>query len=118
MRDAYDNLCSANNKAKGYMLASMSESLRTKLEAKDTAAEMMESLHEMFGRQSEHARHEVERKYTNARMKSGTHVHVHIMRMTNYFTEAELHGATLDEPIQSSIILNSLSNEFLLFTSN
>ena len=72
----------------------------------------------MFGRQSEHARHEATRKYTNARMQSGTHVHDHVMKMSNYFSEAELHGAILDEPTQVSIILNSLSSEFLLFTSN
>ena len=44
-----------NNKAKGSMLASMSESLRTKLEANKTTVEIMESLQEIFGRQSEHA---------------------------------------------------------------
>ena len=38
--------------------------------------------------------------------------------MTNYFTEAELHGATIDEPTQESIILNSLANEFLPFSCN
>ena len=39
-RDTYDNWCSANdNKAKGYMLASMFESLRTTLKAKETTAE-------------------------------------------------------------------------------
>ena len=38
--------------------------------------------------------------------------------MTNYFTEAELHRATLDDPTQVSIILNSFPSEFLLFTSN
>ena len=72
----------------------------------------------MFGRQSEHTRHEATRKYPNARMQSGTHVRDHITRMTNYFTEAELHGATLDEPTQVSIIPNSLPNEFLSFTSD
>ena len=117
-RDGFENWRMANNKAKGYMLASMCEALRTKLEEKITAAEVMDSLQEMLRRQSEHARHEATRKYTNACMQSGTHVRDHVMRMTNYFTEAELHGATLDEPIQVSIILSSLPSEFLPFTSN
>ena len=51
-------------------------------------------------------------------MQSGTHIRDHIMSMTNYFTEAELRMATLDEPTQVGIILNSLLNEFLPFTIN
>ena len=47
-RDGFENWRMANNKAKGYMLASMCEALRTKLEEKITAAEIMESLQEMF----------------------------------------------------------------------
>ena len=43
-RDAFENWCMANNKAKGYMLASISEFLRSKLEEKITTAEIMESL--------------------------------------------------------------------------
>ena len=49
-RDPFENWRMANNKGNGCMLASMSESLRTKLEEKITAAEFMESLQEMFGR--------------------------------------------------------------------
>ena len=40
------------------------------------------------------------------------------MLMTNYFTEAELHGAQIDEVTQVGIILNSLSTDFIQFTSN
>ncbi|KAG6499505.1 hypothetical protein ZIOFF_039294 [Zingiber officinale] len=72
----------------------------------------------MFGQQSEQARHEATRKYTNARMILGTHVRDHVMPMTNYFSEAEMHGAVIDEGTQVSIILNSLSSDFIPFTSN
>ncbi|KAG6508746.1 hypothetical protein ZIOFF_034127 [Zingiber officinale] len=78
----------------------------------------MESLQEMFRQQSEQARHEATRKYTNARMILGTHVRDHVMQMTNYFSEAEMHGAVIDEGTQVSIILNSLSSDFIPFTSN
>ena len=40
------------------------------------------------------------------------------MKMTNYFTDAELHGALMDEVTQVGIILNSLSSDFIQFTSN
>ena len=40
------------------------------------------------------------------------------MKMTNYFTEAELHGPQMDDITQVGIILNSLSSDFIQFTSN
>ena len=40
------------------------------------------------------------------------------MMMTNYFTEAELHGAEIDQVTQVGIILNSLSPDFIQFSSN
>ena len=39
------------------------------------------------------------------------------MKMTNYFTEAELRGAQMDEITQVGIILNSISSDFIQFTS-
>ena len=51
-------------------------------------------------------------------MKVGTPVRDHVMMMTNYFTEAELHGAEIDQVTQVGIILNSLSSDFIQFTSN
>ena len=68
--------------------------------------------------QNEQARMEATRKYMNAKMSPGTYVREHVMMMTNYFTEAELHGATIDEVTQVGIILNSLSPDFVQFTSN
>ena len=38
--------------------------------------------------------------------------------MTNYFIETELYGATIYEPTQVSIMMNSLASELLSFTSN
>ena len=51
-------------------------------------------------------------------MRTGTHVRVHVMTIANYFNEAKLHGSTLDEPTQVSIILNLLPNEFNYFISS
>ncbi|KAG6473764.1 hypothetical protein ZIOFF_067681 [Zingiber officinale] len=118
VRELYDRWIASNNKAKAYMLASISDVLRSKMEPKECAFEIMESLQEMFGQQSEQAHHEATRKYTNARMFLDTHVRDHVMQMTNYFSEAEMHGAVIDEGTQVSIILNSLSSDFIPFTSN
>ena len=66
--------------------------------------EILDSLQEMFGMQSEQARIELTRKCTSTRMAVGTPVRDHIMKMTNYFTEAELHWAQMDEVTQLGII--------------
>ena len=117
-KESFDRWVTSNNKAVGYMLASMSDALRTKLEGKETAVEILDALQEMFGRQSEQARIELTHKYSSAKMRAGTPVRDHVMLMTNYFTEAELHGAQIDEVTQVGIILNSLSADFIQFTSN
>ena len=72
----------------------------------------------MFGKQSKQARFEATKKYTNARMVPGTHVCDHVMKMTNYFNEAKLHRTVIDEVTQVNIILNSLTSDFIPFTSN
>ena len=64
------------------------------------------------------SRPEATRKYMNAKMSKGTPVRDHVLNMANYINEAELHGAIIDERTQVSIILDSLTSDFLQFTSN
>ncbi|XP_062094240.1 uncharacterized protein LOC133800300 [Humulus lupulus] len=78
----------------------------------------MEQLQEMFGHKSGQAHFEAIKKYGNARMALTTHVRDHFIKMTNYFQEAELHEATIDEETQVRLILNSLAPTFLTFTIN
>ena len=54
----------------------------------------------------------------NAKMSKGTLVRDHVLNMTNYINEAELHEAIIDERTQVSIILVSLTHDFLQFTNN
>ena len=100
------------------MLVSMSDVLRAKFENQDSAVEILDSLQEMFEQKNEQACIEITGKYTTTRMKSGNLVMDHVMMMTNYFTEAELHGAEIDRVTQVRIILNSLSPDFIQFNSN
>ena len=88
------------------------------MERKETAIEIIEALHEMFGKQSEQAHIELTRKYSSTKMKVGTSVRDHVMIMTSYFTDAEFHSAQIDEVTQVAINLNSLSYDFIQFTSN
>ena len=97
VREEYDHWVISNNKAITYILATMSDVLQAKFEAKETAVEILDSLQEMFGQKNEQACIEITGKYTIARMKSGTPVRDHVMMMTNYFTEAELYGVEIDQ---------------------
>ena len=74
------------------MLASMSDVLRAKFENQESIVEILDSLQETFEQKNEQACIEIRGKYTTARMKTGMPVRDHVMMMTNYFTEAELHG--------------------------
>ena len=118
VKDEFNHWVTSTNKAMGYILASMSDVLQTKLEGKETAVKILDTLQEMFERQSEQTYIELTRKYSSAKMCSGTLVREHVMMMTNYFTNVELHGAQIDEVTQVGIILNSLSADFIQFTSN
>ena len=93
----FDNWIASNNKAIIYMLASMSDVLRAKFENQESTVEILHSLQEIFGQKNEQACIEITGKYTTTRMKTGMPVRDHVMMMTNYFTEAELHGAEIDQ---------------------
>ncbi|XP_062080624.1 uncharacterized protein LOC133785397 [Humulus lupulus] len=117
-REKYERWLVANNKAKAYMLASMSNTLRTKLEDVETAYEIMKQLQEMFGHKFGQAHFEATKKYADSRIVPGMHVCDHFIKMMNNFQEEELHGATIDEETQVGLILNSLAPSFLPFTTN
>ena len=118
VRERYDSWIHSKNKARCYMLASMNYVLRKKHEDMETAYEIWESLQAMFGQQSNQCHHEATRSYMNAKVKKGVSVREHVLNMINLMHEAEIHGATIDERTQVSIILKSLSPAFSQFTTN
>ena len=86
----------ANEKARCYLLAGMSEVLAAKHEPMALASQMMESLQGMFGQPSERQRHEAMVSAMTTRMKEGTSVREHLLRMMTYLNTAETHGAPID----------------------
>ena len=54
----------------------------------------------------------------NAKMKVGTPVPEHVIKMVSYINEAEANGAVIDEATQVGMILETLSPNFLQFKSN
>ena len=78
IRDTRQRQVSANEKARCYLLAGMSEVLAAKHEPMATVYEMLESLQGMFGQPSERQRHEAIASTMTARMKYGTSVREHV----------------------------------------
>ena len=72
----------------------------------------------MFGQQSDQCRHEATKAYLSTKMRKGVSVREHVLNMINLIHEAEIHGATVDEKTQVSVILESLTPAFIPFTTN
>ena len=97
VREKYDSWQMANNKARCYMLACMNDVLRTNHANVETAYEIWESLHSMFGRQSDQCRHKAIKAYLTTKIRKGVSVREHVLNMINLIHEAEIHGAIVDE---------------------
>ncbi|KAL5554262.1 hypothetical protein UlMin_041663 [Ulmus minor] len=65
VRDTCEKWIEANNKACCYLLAGMSDVIRTKHEGMEIAYEIMESLQLMVGHPSEQSRHEAIKAFVN-----------------------------------------------------
>ncbi|XP_060673282.1 uncharacterized protein LOC132803779 [Ziziphus jujuba] len=96
----------------------MSDMLRTKQEKMETAYEIMESLQNMFEQLSKQQCHEVVKALMNAKIKSGTPVQKHVIKMVNYINEAKVNKTMIEEATQVGMIVETLFPNFLLFKSN
>ncbi|TYK29682.1 gag/pol protein [Cucumis melo var. makuwa] len=99
-RKAYDRWIKANEKARVYILASMSDVLAKKYESLATAKEIMDSLKGIFGQPEWSLRHEAIKYIYTKRMKEGTSVREHVLDMMMHFNIAEINGGTIDEANQ------------------
>ncbi|XP_024027517.1 uncharacterized protein LOC112093412 [Morus notabilis] len=118
LAERYDRWINANNKARCYLLAAMNEVLRTQHEGLASAKEIMDTLQRMFGRPSDSARHAAVKAVMNDRMKNGSSVREHMLKMINHLNEAEINGSHIDEKTQVGMILETLSPDFLPFRTS
>ena len=105
----------ANDVAKCYIIGSISSELQTQFEALATAKEIMDGLEQMFGGQETLARQTAIANIMNSKMKSGTPVKDHMLKLMGYFAEAQENGANLEPKIRSEMVFSSLSKEFTGF---
>ncbi|TYK05765.1 gag/pol protein [Cucumis melo var. makuwa] len=117
-RKAYDRWIKANEKARVYILASMSDVLAKKHESLATTKEIMDSLKGMFGQPEWFIRHKAIKYIYTKRMKEGTSVREHVLDMMMHFNIAKVNGGVIDKASQVSFILESLPKSFIPFQTN
>ncbi|KAA0042320.1 gag/pol protein [Cucumis melo var. makuwa] len=117
-QEAYDRWIKANEKARVYILASMSDVLAKKHESLATTKEIMDSLKGIFGQPEWSLRHEAIKYIYTKRKKEGTSVREHVLNMMMHFNIAEVNGGVIDEANQVSFILESLPKSFIPFQTN
>ncbi|XP_038877305.1 uncharacterized protein LOC120069587 [Benincasa hispida] len=108
IQDIYDKWVGANEKARAYILASISDVLNKKHVIMPTARKIMASLQEMFEQPSPSVRHEAIKYVYVTRMKYRTNVREHVLDMMVHFNVAKAHRVMIDETSQVSMILESV----------
>ncbi|XP_052193865.1 uncharacterized protein LOC127802198 [Diospyros lotus] len=108
----------ADEMARCYMLASMSDVLQSKHEHTPTAYDIDLSLRTMFADKSRPARQEALKAIMTTRMAEGASVREHMLKMIAYFEEAEVLGATIDAESQVDMVLETLPDSYSQFKLN
>ncbi|KAH9785565.1 hypothetical protein KPL71_010000 [Citrus sinensis] len=117
-RRLYEKWQKANEMAKCYILASISNILQTKHQNLETATEIMDSLQQMFGQSTRSARQAALKGIMNSKMGKGTRVRDHVLKMMDYLNEAEIQGAQIDDNSKIDMVLESLPETFKEFKVN
>ncbi|CAA0840168.1 Unknown protein, partial [Striga hermonthica] len=112
------NSVMADEMAKCYILASLSNVLQHQHQSMNTAVEMLLNLKELFGHQSRAARQEAMRVLMNMTMREGTPVREHVLAMMAQLNELEVLGAFIDGETQVDIVFQSLPKSFEQFRLN
>jgi len=96
MKDLYDKWVKANDMAKCYILASMSNVLQHQHQYYTVASDIMFNLSEMFGSQGRLARQKAMREFLSTKMSEGTPVQDHLLKMFDHLNTLEVLGAEID----------------------
>ncbi|XP_038903447.1 uncharacterized protein LOC120090034 [Benincasa hispida] len=118
LKDAYDCWTKTNDKARVYILASLSDVLPKRHEVMMSACQIMESLQEMFRQMSIQIWHEAFKYIYNVRMKESQSVRKYVFNLMDQFNLVKMNGVVINEQSQVSFILEALLKSFLQFCSN
>ena len=115
---AYEKWNKADEMARCYILASMSNVLQHQHQSYVTARDIMTNLKEMFGEQGRPARQQAMKALMSTKMSEGTPVREHLLKMFDSLNTLEVLGAEIDGESQVDIILESLPDSFSQFKLN
>ncbi|XP_059645969.1 uncharacterized protein LOC132289458 [Cornus florida] len=118
LKEMYEKWQKADEIAKCYILASMSNVLQHQHQSFVTAHDILLNLKEIFGEQSRAAQQVAMKQIMNAHMPEGTPVGEYLLKMISYFSELEVLEADIDGETQVDIILQSLPESFNQFKLN
>ncbi|KAL0010802.1 hypothetical protein SO802_005910 [Lithocarpus litseifolius] len=117
-RDAFNKWHEADEMAKCYIMASMTNVLQKQCQGLVTAQDMMMHLKEMFGEQSRSAWQTAMKNLMSTKMVEGTPVREHVLKMISFINELDMLGAEIDSETQVDAILASLPDSFNQFIMN
>jgi hypothetical protein len=117
-RNAFDKRHEADETAKCYILASMTNVLQKQCQGLVIVKDMMFHLKEMFREQSRSARQTVMKKLISTKIVLGTPVREHVLKMISFINELDMLGAEMDAETKVDAILSSLTDSFNHFIMN
>ncbi|CAA0822318.1 Unknown protein, partial [Striga hermonthica] len=117
-REAHRKWHKADEMARCYILAYMSNVLQQQHHTMPTAADMMLSLKELFVEQDRAARFEAMRKIMSSVMPERASMREHVLKMMEYLNEIDVLGGNIDGEAKIDIILHSLPKSYENFRLN
>ncbi|XP_030959072.1 uncharacterized protein LOC115981019 [Quercus lobata] len=112
-RNAFNKWHEADEMAKCYIMASMTNVLQKQCQCLVIAPDMMLHLKEMFGEQSRSARQTAMKNLMSTKMVEGTLVREHVLKMMiSFIHELDMLSAEIDSETQVDAILASLPDSF------
>ncbi|XP_026384541.1 uncharacterized protein LOC113280103 [Papaver somniferum] len=99
-------------------MGSMSNVLQYTYQGYEFAADILESLKDMFAEHSRPAKTEAIKKLMNTHMVDGTPVRDHVLYMMSLFNELDVLGSTMNTEMKVEMVLNSLPPSFANFKLN
>ena len=105
----------SNDVARCYMIGSVSSTIQKQIENIKLARDILKKLEEMFRSQEIMARQSVVSNLMNSKMKSGTSVKEHMLKLMGFLSEAQDNGAEIDYATQVQMVFSSLPTEYAGF---
>ncbi|KAL3500312.1 hypothetical protein ACH5RR_039405 [Cinchona calisaya] len=107
-----------DNKAKYYMLASMSDELQRQHEKMTSGHAILLHLQELDGVQNQSIRYEISRDLFRCRITEGLAVDKHVLNMVGLKERLESLNSFMEADLQEDMILQSLFSSFFQFIMN